>query len=89
MTGTYLTVGAAEANRSFSRLLRQVREGARVTITSHGEPVAELTPPVNRSDEQSEQATRSLALLEAHWADRRPVLGPRWSRDEIYDYLDK
>ena len=44
MSDADLTVTAAEANRSFSKLLRAAREGKRVTITSHGTPVAELGP---------------------------------------------
>lgn len=38
------TVSAAEANRSFSRLLREVREGQSFTITAHGRAVARLVP---------------------------------------------
>lgn len=38
------TVSATEANRQFSRLLRDVENGGRVTITKDGRPVAILTP---------------------------------------------
>ncbi len=38
------TVSATEANRQFSRLLRDVESGGRVTITKDGRPVALLTP---------------------------------------------
>ena len=40
------SVSAAEANRNFSSLLRSVGEGATVTITRHGRPVARMTPCV-------------------------------------------
>ena len=39
-----LRISAAEANRAFSRVLREVREGKRYVVTSHGRPVARLTP---------------------------------------------
>jgi len=38
------TVSATEANRRFSRLLRDVESGGRVTITKDGRPVAILAP---------------------------------------------
>ncbi|MEO7027523.1 MAG: type II toxin-antitoxin system prevent-host-death family antitoxin [Caulobacteraceae bacterium] len=89
MNALHFAVGAAEANRSFSKLLRQVREGARVTITSHGEPVAELASPTNGSDGRREEAQRALNVLEAHWAAHPPVIGKPWKRDDLYDYLDR
>jgi prevent-host-death family protein len=38
------TVGAFEAKTHFSQLLDRVANGERVTITRHGEPVAQLVP---------------------------------------------
>jgi prevent-host-death family protein len=38
------TVTAAEANRQFSKLLREVRAGETVLVTWHGEPVATIAP---------------------------------------------
>jgi prevent-host-death family protein len=38
------TVTAAEANRRFSKILREVRAGETVLVTSHGEPVATIAP---------------------------------------------
>lgn len=78
-------VTAAEANRSFSRLLRGVREGRSYTVTSHGQPVARLVPA-----EQQDEAKRRFrkaakrALLER--LAKQPALnaGP-WTRDELYD----
>lgn len=37
-------VSAAEANRDFSKMLRDVEGGARITITKDGKPVAVLSP---------------------------------------------
>src|SRR5271169_4888698 len=38
------TVSAAEANRSFSRLLRGVREGRSYVVTAHDRPIGRLEP---------------------------------------------
>ena len=75
-------VSAADANRSFSRLLRRVREGRRVVVTSHGEPVATLAP----IDPHEDRLTRSAraALLSRLRAE--PVIDVgRWTRDELYE----
>jgi prevent-host-death family protein len=37
-------VTAADANRSFSRLLHDVRQGHSYVVTSHGKPVARISP---------------------------------------------
>jgi prevent-host-death family protein len=81
-----LIVPAAEANRSFSKLLRAAREGRRVTITAYGEPVAELVPAgASREAERAAERARLLEGLRAHW-ERAPmiVVGP-WSREELYE----
>jgi len=86
MSKAALTVPAAEANRSFSKLLRAAREGARITITSHGEPVAELGP-VGGSDEETEASRRRETrreLLE-HLRAVEPITIEPWTRDEIYE----
>ena len=49
-----------EAKTKFSELLRKVRQGGRVVITFHGEPVAEIRP-IERSPETFEER---LARLE-------------------------
>jgi prevent-host-death family protein len=82
-----LTVPAAEANRSFSKLLRAAKEGARIVITSHGEPIAELGPVSQAEIDDAEQRRieAAQAALEAHWATvQNRVVGP-WTRDELYD----
>lgn len=38
------TVGACEAKTDFSQLLDKVANGESITITRHGEPVAQLVP---------------------------------------------
>jgi prevent-host-death family protein len=37
-------ISAAEANRSFSKLLREVRQGRSYMVTADGEPVARIVP---------------------------------------------
>ena len=73
------TVTAAEANRSFSRLLRGVREGRRYVVTSHGKPVAQIIPAAPTDREAARRA-----LLD-HLARQRPMNVPRWTRDELYE----
>jgi prevent-host-death family protein len=79
------TVSAAEANRSFSRLLRGVREGRSYVVTSHGQPVARLVP----TDQQNEITRRMRkaarrALFERLAKQPALNLGP-WTRDELYE----
>jgi len=51
-------VSAADANRQFSKLLRTVQNGQSVTVTSHGKPVARITPV--SGDDRSAKAARSV-----------------------------
>jgi prevent-host-death family protein len=74
-------VSAAEANRSFSRILRDVREGHSYLVTSHGRPVARIVP-AEASDEVAEAAWRNLLdRLER----QGPLNKPRWRREDLYD----
>jgi prevent-host-death family protein len=76
------TIPAAEANRRFSRLLKDVRKGASFTVTSHGEPVARLVPPgMPLSGEKARAKERLLKRLRSQPAMNS---GP-WSRDEARD----
>ena len=43
-------IGAFEAKVNFSALLARVHNGERITITKHGQPVAELIPAGNGKD---------------------------------------
>lgn len=75
------TISATDANRDFSHILGEVKNGKRFVITSHGEPVAELVP-----------ADKDRILRQEAWDQlmehlrTRPVIdiGP-WTRDELYD----
>jgi prevent-host-death family protein len=74
-------VSAADANRRFSELLRTVKKGRSVIVTSHGKPVARITPAV----EDERAAERARAALFARLRAERPVSVGRWTRDELYD----
>lgn len=80
---TRLIVPAAEANRRFSKLLRAAREGATITITSHGEPVAELGPATGASEAVGRREAHRALM--AHLRTVEPItIGP-WTRDELYE----
>lgn len=80
------TLTAAEANRSFSALLRQAAAGERVVITSHGRPVAEIGPV--REDTAAKEAARRAAfetlLARLRSQTPSPHLTP-WTRDDLYE----
>ena len=74
-------MSAADANRNFSALLRQVREGQSCVITSHGKPVAKLVP-ISVHDEPRAAAKRVL-LERLRTQAATPPIG-RWTRDDLY-----
>ena len=75
------TVSAADANRRFSELLRTVKQGRSVVVTSHGKPVATSSPAVK--DNRAAEGAR--AALFARLRRERVVSAGRWTRDELYD----
>ena len=75
-------ISAADANRRFSQLLRGVREDhATYVVTSHGKPVAKITPV----DAGSGISTRAHALLLARLRTQPALNAGRWTRDELYE----
>ena len=77
-------ISAAEANRYFSKVIRDVREeGQTYVVTSHGTPVAKIMPVVDENDNVMRERAKQL-LLER--LGKQPVMNlPRFSRDELYD----
>jgi prevent-host-death family protein len=73
-------VTAADANRNFSELLREVRKGRSVTITVHGTPVAKLAPLDDR-DSAVDEARRTLL---ARLRRQRAVKAVAWTRESLY-----
>jgi prevent-host-death family protein len=76
-----MTITAAEANRTFSALLRRIRAGRTVVITSHGRPVARMVP-ITEGDELT-AAARTTLFKRLRGTTAKAV--PRWTRDELYD----
>lgn len=74
-------IPAAEANRTFSRLLREVRDGRSYVVTVHGKPIARIVPCTQADTARS--AARS-ALLRRLAAQPAIDIG-RWTRDELYE----
>lgn len=79
------TISAAEANRSFSKLLRGVRAGRSYLVTAHGHPVARLVP-ATEDDEVTRRIRRAAkrALLDRLAKQPTIDIGP-WTRDELYE----
>ena len=73
-------VTAADANRHFSKILREVRAGESVTVTSRGTEVAMIVPVEGAG---STQLARAKASLLARLRSQRPA-GASWTREELY-----
>jgi prevent-host-death family protein len=73
------TIQATEANRQFSRILREVGEGGTFTVTSHGRPIARIVPvePADKGAIRDRffERLRQLPAMQAG----------RWTRDELYE----
>ena len=74
-------ISAADANRKFSRLLRDVREGQSYVVTSHGRPVARIAPVEENRTTTSSARSSLLGRLRSE----RVVKVSRWQRDELYE----
>ena len=73
-------VSAAEANRRFSRLLRNVRKGRSYVVTAHGRPVARIVP----AGSQDRTAESARAALIARLRSQPAIdVGP-WTRDGLH-----
>ncbi len=82
------TVGAREANRSFSKILKEAENGETVTITRNGKAVARLVPtaipPKSASlpkKERDKARKKFLALLEKGF----DLGGKGFTRDEMHE----
>lgn len=75
------TISAAEANRKFSQLLREVGQGSSYVVTSHGRPVARIAPL--HSSQPARTRARKLLLQRL----RREAVTKieRWKREDLYD----
>lgn len=75
------TISAADANRHFSRVLREVAQGQQITVVSRGRPVATIAPV--RGDGHDRRSAKRFLLERLR---HQSVTGERgWSRDELYE----
>ncbi|MBS7699641.1 MULTISPECIES: type II toxin-antitoxin system prevent-host-death family antitoxin [unclassified Chelatococcus] len=74
-------VSAADANRKFSLILRNVREGRSYVVTSHGRPVARIVP----ADKHGSLVSGARAALLSRLERQPAVSAGRWTRDELYE----
>jgi len=75
------TITAAEANRLFSRVLRDIAQGEVLTVLSRGKAVATIAP--GKSSDARRNAAK-VALLEC--LSKQEASGERnWTRDELYE----
>lgn len=75
-------VSASEANRSFSRILRQVAQGQRFTVHTHGRPVATIAPADTAAPSRAAARQALLMRLASQPASGEPRT---WRREELYD----
>ena len=75
------TISAADANRHFSNVLRDVATGEVVTVLSRGKPVATISPARSGGNAR-ESAKRDL--LE-RLRQQTPSGARHWRRDELYE----
>jgi prevent-host-death family protein len=73
-------ISAADANRKFSQVLREVKEGRSYVVTSHGRPVARIAPIQDRPARTSARKS----LLNRLRGEPITKVG-RWKRDELYE----
>ena len=78
------SIGAREANRSFSKILREAENGTTVTITRNGKPVAQLSP-VGELQRPSAERERAIAeMVEAMKNSGLHFGGRRFTREEMH-----
>jgi antitoxin (DNA-binding transcriptional repressor) of toxin-antitoxin stability system len=72
---------AAEANRHFSSLWREVAQGEAVTVLAHGKPVTTISSVTRQDHDGLDVQTALLIRLR-----RQTPSGSReWRRDDLYD----
>jgi prevent-host-death family protein len=77
------SISSAEANRKFSQLLREVREGRTYVVTSHGRPVARISPVQSKHGRVGDSPAWGRLLRRVR---KQPVINiGRWTRAELYD----
>jgi prevent-host-death family protein len=76
-----IPISAADANRTFSELLRGVREGRSYVVTSHGKPVARISPYEGADLDRDAAKQRLLDHLRA----QVPLHLGKFDRESLYE----
>jgi prevent-host-death family protein len=74
-------VSAAVAKRRFSQLLQNVRQGCSYVVTSHGKPIAKISPV----DEAGRIRASARATLLVRLRRQSVTKAVRSTRDELYE----
>jgi prevent-host-death family protein len=74
-------VSAADANRKFSQLLKNVRRGRSYVVTSRGEPIAKISP----FGEVGKIEASARATLLVRLRRQSVTKAVRWTRDGLYE----
>lgn len=75
------TISAANANRQFSKILREVSHGEAYTVTSRGKVVASIQSATQ--NEKMKKATRGRLLERLQKVKSIEI--PPWNREELYE----
>jgi prevent-host-death family protein len=73
-------VSAAQANRKFSHVLNEVRQGCTYIVTSHGKSVAKIVP--FRGDDSVSSSAKATLLFRLKSQTVKRI--GQWTRDELY-----
>ena len=79
------TISSTEANRNFAALLRRVKAGESVDITSYGETVAEIRPKASSDDDDRRERLVAWKKLRAHLETQEFKVIGSWTRAELYE----
>lgn len=77
-------VGAREANRSFSRILKEAESGKTVTITRNGKPVAELSPIGKKWKSKAEREKAIAKMVDTLKNSGLHLGGGPYSREDMH-----
>ena len=77
-------VSAADANRHFSQILRDLRGGETVVVTSRGKPVARIEA-VCESEQKEAERQKAWEAHIARLRSQTPMNLGTFNRDELYD----
>lgn len=75
------SVRAVDANRQFSKILKQVSQGEEFLVISRGTPVASITS-AKKADSARVAAQRTLF---ERLRGQTPTHVGKWTRDDLYD----